>query len=98
MNEMAADETPDIHDLIVELEQLLVREKRLSEERRRLHERIDRGYLNEITIRREVAVSAERRDLHRRIDELRAELRRRDLRRDPLTPLAEVRHLHDLGL
>lgn len=59
---------------MAELESLELREREVSDYRRRLHARLD-SYPNELTAQEEKRVSSERRDLHRRIDALRARLR-----------------------
>jgi hypothetical protein len=64
----------DTQTLIAELATLQRDEVHLSALRRRLHEQIDRGFPNDIVLRREKKVSADRRELHRRIDALRASL------------------------
>jgi hypothetical protein len=71
---MAADELDDFDEMLAELTVLEQRERQVSDERRRLHLRLDK-FPNELTARREREVSAERRELHRRIDALRARLR-----------------------
>jgi hypothetical protein len=65
----------DLKGMLVELEQLEVREREVSALRHQLHETLDAGP-NDLMARREHEVSTERRHLHRRIDILRAELRR----------------------
>ena len=57
-----------------ELEALQAEEAQISAERRRLHERIDRGFATEETRVQEREVSDHRRELHRRIDALRERL------------------------
>jgi hypothetical protein len=64
----------DLNKMLVELEQLEVRELEVSAMRRKLHDRLD-AFPNEVTAKREKEVSKERRSLHRRIDILRGELR-----------------------
>jgi hypothetical protein len=64
----------DLDALRLELAQLLREERELSDVRRKLHERIDGGFANEVTTARERQVSDERLALHRRIDTLRAQL------------------------
>jgi hypothetical protein len=64
----------DLNKMLVELEQLEVREREVSAMRRKLHDRLD-AFPNEVTAKREKDVSKERRSLHRRIDILRGELR-----------------------
>jgi hypothetical protein len=64
----------DLDSLRVELAALVREERELSEVRRKLHERIDAGFANEVTIARERQVSDERLALHRRIDTLRGQL------------------------
>ena len=71
---MAHDRLPDTDTLAVELEHLLHEERQLSKVRRRLHEQIDNGFPNEVTVRREREISDQRRALHRRIDVLRVHL------------------------
>jgi hypothetical protein len=61
--------------MLVELQELERDERRLSTFRRTLHERIDNGRPNHLTLEQERRVSDERRALHRRIDALRAALR-----------------------
>jgi len=65
----------DLKGMLVELEQLELREQEVSAFRQELHESLDSAP-NELVARREQEVSRERRQLHRRIDILRAELRR----------------------
>jgi len=65
----------DLKGMLVELEQLELREREVSALRHELHETLD-SRPNEFVARREKEVSKERRQLHRRIDILRAELRR----------------------
>ena len=60
--------------LFAELESLELREREVSDYRRRLHARLD-AFPNELIVQEEKRVSTERRDLHRRIDALRARLR-----------------------
>ena len=60
--------------LEAELEELLLEEREVSLARRKLHERIDRGFPNEGLLAEERRVSAVRRELHGRIDVLRARL------------------------
>jgi hypothetical protein len=64
----------DLNKMLVELEQLELREREISAARRKLHDRLD-AFPNEVTAKREQEVSKERRHLHRRIDMLRGELR-----------------------
>ena len=71
---MASQSFFDLNKMLVELEQLEVREREVSAVRRKLHDRLD-TFPNEITAKREQEVSKERRRLHRRIDMLRGELR-----------------------
>jgi hypothetical protein len=61
-------------ELEAELERLLVEEEQLSLKRRKLHERIDRGFPNEILLEEERRVSKARRELHDQIDLVRARL------------------------
>jgi ppGpp synthetase/RelA/SpoT-type nucleotidyltranferase len=65
----------DLKGMLVELEQLELREREVSALRHELHETLD-SRPNEFVARREKEVSKERRQLHRRIDILRTELRR----------------------
>jgi hypothetical protein len=65
----------DLKGMLVELEQLELREREVSALRHELHEALD-SEPNDLVARREQEVSRERRQLHRRIDVLRAELRR----------------------
>jgi hypothetical protein len=65
----------DLKSMLVELEQLELREREVSSIRHELHETLD-STPNDLVARREKEVSRERRQLHRRIDILRAELRR----------------------
>ena len=71
---MASQSFFDLNKMLVELEQLEVREREVSAMRRKLHDRLD-AFPNEVTAKREKEVSKERRSLHRRIDILRGELR-----------------------
>jgi hypothetical protein len=71
---MAHDDVPDFDELLSELTELERRERQVSEERRRLHLRLDR-FPNNLDAAREKTISAERRQLHLRIDALRAQLR-----------------------
>lgn len=71
---MASQSFFDLNKMLVELEQLEVREREVSAMRRKLHDRLD-AFPNEVTAKREKDVSKERRSLHRRIDILRGELR-----------------------
>jgi hypothetical protein len=61
-------------ELVTELAGLLSKEEELSVKRRKLHERIDRGFPNEILLEEERRVSQERRELHGKIDRLRARI------------------------
>ena len=60
--------------LEAELAILLLEEQELSIQRRKLHERIDRGFPNESVLEEERRVSKARRELHARIDLLRARI------------------------
>jgi len=71
---MAHDHLPDFDELLAELVGLERHERQVSDERRRLHLRLD-TFPNELDAAREKAISAERRQLHLRIDALRARLR-----------------------
>jgi hypothetical protein len=95
---MAYAELPDVNALIAELERLNRQEKELSAVRRRLHDHIDKGFPNEMTLARERQISDERLALHRRIAELRAALAPILCEPEPLLPLAERRRLRELGL
>ena len=64
----------DREAIAAELLALEREERRLSELRRRLHEQIDNGFPNELTIAREREVSDRRREVHARIDSLHAAL------------------------
>jgi hypothetical protein len=75
--------------LFAELEALELREREVSDFRRRLHARLD-AYPNEITAQAERNVSAERKDLHRRIDSLRAMLRPEIGRREQQPPKSRL--------
>jgi len=72
---MAHVPNPQSDSLLAQLEVLEHRERELSVLRQKLHERIDRGFPNEFTLRQERQVSDERRALHREIDALRGRLR-----------------------
>jgi hypothetical protein len=74
-DEVASQTFFDLKGMLVELEQLELREREVSALRRELHQTLD-SQPNEVAARREKEVSRERRQLHRRIDILRAELRR----------------------
>lgn len=71
---MAAEELPDFDRLLVALRRAEQREREVSTIRRKLHDRIDNGFGNDVTHARERQLSAERLALHRRIDELRRQL------------------------
>ena len=70
---MASQTFFDLNAMIVELEQLELQERKVSDVRRRLHDRLD-TFPNDVAARRERAISEKRRALHRRIDAIRAEL------------------------
>lgn len=70
---MASQTFFDMNAMIVELEQLEQQERKVSEARRQLHDRLD-AFPNDVTAQRERAISEKRRALHRRIDAIRAEL------------------------
>ena len=74
MSPVASQSFFDLNKMLVELEQLELREREVSAMRRKLHDRLD-AFPNEIAAKREQEVSKERRYLHRRIDMLRGELR-----------------------
>jgi hypothetical protein len=65
----------DLKGMLVELEQLELREREVSALRHELHDTLDSSP-NDLVAQKEREVSNERRRLHRRIDILRAELRR----------------------
>jgi hypothetical protein len=64
----------DANTLRAELEELEAEEREISMIRRKMHERIDRGFPNDLLIAQERKLSRERRELHRRIDLLRVVL------------------------
>jgi hypothetical protein len=64
----------DVEALRAQLEQLEAEEREISAIRRKMHERIDRGFPTELLIQQERKLSAERRALHVRIDVLRSQL------------------------
>jgi hypothetical protein len=67
--------TGDRHgQLIAELRRLEREEAELSALRRKLHDRIDSGFANEVTRRREREISDQRHAMHRRIAAVRLEL------------------------
>jgi hypothetical protein len=67
--------TGDRHgQLIAELRRLEREETELSALRRKLHDRIDSGFANEVTLRREREISDQRQAMHRRIAAVRLEL------------------------
>ena len=72
---MASQTFFDLKGMLVELEQLELREREVSALRHELHESLD-SRPNDLVAQQERDVSKERRRLHRRIDILRAELRR----------------------
>ena len=74
MSSVASQSFFDLNKMLVELEQLELREREVSAMRRKLHDRLD-AFPNEIAAKREQEVSKERRNLHGRIDMLRGELR-----------------------
>ena len=82
-----------LDELREELATLEATEKRISAERRRLHDKIDYGFADEATLAREREVSDERRRLHRRIDSLRELLQAEGCPTDgdekPLSPLSQ---------
>jgi hypothetical protein len=61
-------------ELIAQLRRLEKEEAELSALRRKLHDRIDSGFANEVTLRREREISDERLGMHRRIAAVRLEL------------------------
>jgi len=62
-------------EVLAEIQALEREEERLSHERRRLHDQLDKGFANDAAVERERKVSAERLEIHRRLDQLRALLR-----------------------
>jgi hypothetical protein len=72
---MAHDHLHDLDAVARELVELEREEQALSAARRRLHDQIDQGFANELTLRRERQISDQRLAVHARIDELRALLR-----------------------
>jgi hypothetical protein len=71
---MAIQESAGFDALLAELEQLEHEEIELSSLRRKLHDRIDGGFANEVTVRREREISGERLAMHRRIAAVRLQL------------------------
>ena len=71
---MSVDPVTELDAKRVELEKLEAEEHEISAIRRKMHERIDRGFPTELLIQQEQKLSKERRELHHRIDVLRAEL------------------------
>ena len=71
---MSVDPVTEIDAKRAELEKLEAEEHEISAIRRRMHERIDRGFPTELLIQQEQKLSKERRELHLRIDVLRAEI------------------------
>jgi len=71
---MATQELPAFDELITELARLEREERELSAARKRLHDRLDLGFPNELTAKRERQISDERLALHQRIDHVRAQL------------------------
>jgi hypothetical protein len=61
-------------ELIAELRRLEREEAELSALRRKLHDRIDSGFANEVTLRREREISDRRLAMHRWIAAVRLEL------------------------
>ena len=70
---MATQTFFDFNAMIVELERLEQQERKVSEIRRQLHDRLD-SFPNEATQVKERRISDARRALHKRIDALKAEL------------------------
>jgi hypothetical protein len=60
--------------LLMELARLERAEESLSKVRRRLHDRLDRGFATDSTVTKEREVSDERRALHAQIDQLEAHI------------------------
>ena len=71
---MSVDPVTEIDAKRTELDQLEAEEHEISAIRRKMHERIDRGFPTELLIQQEQKLSKERRELHLRIDLLRAEI------------------------
>ncbi len=68
-------EAPTEHEeLLMELARLERAEEALSKQRRRLHDRLDRGFASESTVTQEREISDERRALHAKIDALEAHI------------------------
>jgi ABC-type phosphate transport system auxiliary subunit len=70
---MATQTFFDFNAMIVELERLEQQERKVSEIRRQLHDRLD-AFPNEAAVVKERKISDARRALHNRIDALKAEL------------------------
>lgn len=71
---MSVNRLGEVEALRAELEQLEAEEREISAIRRKMHERIDRGFPTDLLIQQERKLSAERQALHVRIDLLRARL------------------------
>ena len=61
-------------ELLMELARLERAEESLSKLRRRLHDRLDRGFASDSTVSQEREISDERRALHAKIDALEAHI------------------------
>jgi hypothetical protein len=70
---MATQTFFDFNAMIIELEQLEQQERKVSDMRRQLHDRLD-SFPNDTAAAKERKISDARRALHKRIDSLRAEL------------------------
>jgi hypothetical protein len=79
-----------LDELRGELEALENAERKISAERRRLHQQIDYGFATAETRARERDVSDERRRLHQRIDSLRELLQARDSTPAAAKPLSRL--------
>ena len=69
---MSVNPLGDVGVMRAELERLEAEEREISAIRRKMHERIDRGFPTDLLIQQERKLSTERRALHVRIDTLRA--------------------------
>ena len=71
---MSVNRLEGVEAMRTELATLETEEREISAIRRKMHERIDRGFPTDLLIQQEQKLSAERRALHGRIDALRARL------------------------
>jgi hypothetical protein len=74
IRDMSGNRLGGVEALRAELEKLEAEEREISAIRRKMHERIDRGFPTDLLIQQERKLSGERRALHIRIDTLRAQL------------------------